>query len=729
MNGLAMETTQELEFDIKGMTCASCVTRVEKALNRVPGVKSAAVNLATERAVVTLDSTDVNPQKLIEAVEITGYEASLAEHKASPQSKAERNRALTIMQWRLWVAIALSVPVILISMTLPVRSHTWNLVLLALVTPVQFGSGLPFYWSSFKVLRHGSADMNVLVALGTSVAYFYSVAALFWLGGPIYFDTAAAITTLILIGRYLELRARRRASDAVQRLLTLSPRTALVIRGDREIEVPIEDLKIDELVVVRPGERIPADGIVESGSSNVDEAMITGESMPVEKIPGSNVIGGTINGSGALNFRTTRVGSETMLAQIIRLVETAQGSKAPVQRLADRVAAVFVPIVLMIALGTFIGWHFLLGSTIAAALIPAVAVLVIACPCALGLATPTAIMVASGRGAELGILIKGGETLEQAGKITTVIMDKTGTITTGTPEVTDVIPMDSTGKERLLTLAASVESRSEHPIASAVTREAAQRGISGLPIRSFQALSGLGAQAEVEGAPVIIGNERLMRDRGVEIPSVEAERIKKLYEQGKTVVLVAVHGRLVGALAMSDTVAESSGGAISHIKSLGLRVVMLSGDNERASRYIASQVGVDEVVAGVLPDGKAKLVKKYQQRGEVIAMVGDGVNDAPALAQSDLGIAMGQGSDAALETSDITLLRSDLMGVVTAIELSRRTIKTIRQNLFWAFYYNVVALPLAAAGRLNPMVAAAAMAFSSVSVVANSLRLKRFHRA
>nr|MDP9486436.1 copper-translocating P-type ATPase [Actinomycetota bacterium] len=621
----------------------------------------------------------------------------------------------------------------------PVPMGWLNLALLALATPVQFWAGWRFYRGAWGALRHGQANMNTLVAVGTSAAYLYSAGAtlapgLFDGRADVYFETSALIVTLVLLGRLLEARARGRTGEAIKRLAGLRAKTARVVRGDGEVDIPVEEVEVGDVVVVRPGERVAVDGIVVSGESAVDEAMITGEPIPVTKRVGDEVIGGTINKTGAFRFRATKVGRDTALAQIMRLVEEAQGSKAPIQRLADRISGVFVPVVLALATLTFFVW-LLFGPEPAftLALLNFVAVLIIACPCAMGLATPTSIMVGTGRGAERGILVKGGEALEAAHRLTTVVLDKTGTLTRGEPRLTDVVPANGLPEEELLRLAASAERASEHPLAEAIVAGARGRGIRLADPEEFEAPTGRGVRATVEGRAVLIGSRKLMRESGVPEDGL-APRFEGLSAAGKTPVLVAVDGRIAGLVAVADTVREESREAVETLKNMGLKVAMISGDDGRAAGAVAGELGIDRVLAEVLPEEKAGEVKNLQAEGEVVAMVGDGINDAPALAQADVGVAIGTGTDVAIEAADLTLISGDPRGVARAIRLSRATIKNIRQNLFWAFAYNVVLIPVAAgalypffgeAGLLNPVLAAAAMALSSVTVVTNALRLRR----
>jgi Cu+-exporting ATPase len=714
------EAVGRVELALEGMTCASCAARIEKRLNRLDGV-AATVNFATEQAAVSFDSDHVSVDDLIAAVEAAGYHASPREESLGDDDPARPYRL------RLLVALVLSVPLAVLAMVPPAQFRGWEWVSLALATPVVYWSGWPFHRVAATNARHLVATMDTLISIGTLAAWTWSVVVL--LGGiaeDTYFETAGVITALILLGRYFEARAKRRSGEAIRKLLELGAREARVLRDGREVLVPVEELRVGDLFVVRPGEKIATDGVVESGESAVDRSMLTGESVPVEVGPGDEVAGSTINAFGRLVVRATRVGAETALARIARLVADAQAGKAQVQRLADRVSAVFVPVVIGLSLLTLAG-RLAFGGSAAAAFTAAVAVVIIACPCALGLATPTALMVGTGRGAQLGILIKGPETLEQTRQVTTIVLDKTGTVTEGRMQVAALVPAGGVGREELLRLAAGAEDASEHPIARAIADHGRER-LGSLPsVESFRNRAGLGVEAVVDGHAVVVGRPSLLAEWGLELPGELEQAREEVEAGGRTVVAVASDGNVRGLVVVADRIKDSSREAITELRRLGLTPVLLTGDNERTAAAVAGEVGIERVLANVLPDGKAAEIRRLQEAGEVVAMVGDGVNDAPALAQADLGLAIGTGTDVAIEASDLTLVSGDVRAAGDAIRLARRTLATIKGNLFWAFAYNVAAIPLAVSGLLNPMIAAAAMSFSSVFVVSNSLRLRRFH--
>ncbi len=744
-----MPTIEIVSFQVEGMTCASCVNRITQFLGKVEGVEEANINLASDMATVRFDPGRTDLPTLAAAVEAAGYTARIdrIEIEAPADEPSYADRHLADLRRRLIVATVLTVPLLigLARMTIlpglpAIFTEPW--FQLALATPVQFYAGAPFYRGALNALRHRTADMNTLVAVGTSAAYFYSVAAIafpsfFQAAGlgmdgapmPLYFDTAAAIITLILLGRYLEARARSHTSDAIRKLIGLAPRTARVVRGSVEVDIPIEEVVRGDIVLVRASEKVPVDGVLRDGRSSIDESMITGESMPVGKKPGDEVIGGTLNGSGSFTYQATRVGADTVLAQIVRLVQEAQGSRAPIQRLADAVTGVFVPVVLATAAFTFAVW-FLFGPEPAfnLALVNTIAVLIIACPCALGLATPTSIMVGTGKGAENGVLFRNAEALERLQKVRVVVLDKTGTLTQGKPRVTDIVRAEGApAEDELLALVAAAERGSEHPLGEAIVRYAQDRGLQSLVVSAFEAVAGQGVHAMIDDREVLVGRASYV---GASTPDDEAER---LAAAGKTPVYVAIDGWAAAVIGIADTLKAGSAAAVTELHRLGLTVVMLTGDNATTARAIAAEAGVDRVVADVRPEEKAAHIRALQAAGQSVAMVGDGVNDAPALASADVGVAIGTGTDIAIESAAVTLMSGDLRGLVTAFALSRATMRNIRENLFWAFGYNVLLIPVAmgilypSTGiLLNPILAAAAMAVSSVTVVSNALRLRRF---
>ncbi|HYN99272.1 MAG TPA: heavy metal translocating P-type ATPase [Actinomycetota bacterium] len=719
-----------MTFRVSGMTCASCAMRVEKALSRVPGVESAFVNYAGGQAVVSLRE-DVDRDELVGAAERAGYGMEAVQPESSSWGRDDDAQAAKL-RTRLTISAVLTIPLVILHFvpqlgTALGMDHT-DMAWLGLIlsAPVQFWAGWHFLSSAAARLRHLQTNMDTLIAVGSLSAFGFSTWSLLSGGHAVYFETAAAIITLILLGKYFEARAVGQTSGAIARLVELGAKHATRLVNGEEITVPVERVMPGDVLVIRPGERVAVDGTVMSGTSAVDESMLTGEPVPVDKAPGDEVFGGTFNQQGRLEVVANRVGAATALSQIVELVKQAQGSKAPVQRLADKVAGVFVPVVLLITLATFAGWFLSTGS-VEQALITSIAVLIIACPCAMGLATPTAIMAGSGRGAEMGVLIRGGEVFERSGKLDAVVLDKTGTRTEGKMTVTDVVTTGDLSKEDVLSRAASVEAGSEHPIGRAVVAAAQEAGIALLPVAGFQSSTGFGVHGVIDGTEVVVGKALLLQERGLFRSDDLKLQSRKLQEQGKTVVAVGWDGEARGLVALSDRLRKGSVEAVAALKKAGIQVAMITGDNQVAASVIGSEVKIDRVIAGVLPGGKVDEIRRLQDEGKIVAMVGDGINDAPALTQADLGIAIGTGADVAIEASDITLVSADPTRIPAAIGLARKTLKVIHQNLFWAFAYNVAAIPLAAMGKLSPAIAAGAMAFSSVSVVANALRLRHFH--
>ncbi|HEX7019549.1 MAG TPA: heavy metal translocating P-type ATPase [Gemmatimonadaceae bacterium] len=785
---MSAKAAERVRIPVTGMTCAACQARVQRTLQRQPGVVDASVNLMMNTAAITFDPVATTPDKLVEAIRDTGYGAELPSPDQTAFAEQEERDRATAEEFRTLrnkavfsgivglLAMLLSMPLmgamaagahsntivgdpfmrwVMLSLTPALRgiapwlyaipTRVLAFAMLGVTIVVMLWAGRHFYTRAWSAFRHHSADMNTLIAVGTGAAFVYSVVATVAPGffisrgvaPDVYYEAVIIIIALILTGNAFEARAKRRTSAALRALVHLQPKTARLARESNgasvEEDVPVEDVRRGDVVVVRPGERVPVDGVIVGGQSAVDESMLTGESMPVEKHEGDTVIGGTMNGTGAFRYKATTIGADSVLAQIVRLMRDAQGSRAPIQRLADRIAGIFVPVVISIAIATFVIWFVASGTApLVRAFAAAVAVLIIACPCAMGLAVPTAVMVATGKGAELGILIKGGEALQRAGDVDTVVLDKTGTVTEGRPAVTDIVTADEAIDEKiLLRLVASVESSSEHPLADAIVRHARGLGIVAQPAASFESMTGHGAAGTVDGHAVAVGNMELMRSRAVDVPDAMRSAVERLSGEGKTPMLAAVDGSIAGVIAVADPVKSTSRDAIGRLHRLGLRVVMLTGDNARTADAVGRQAGIDRVVAGVLPDGKVAEIRRLQESGAVVAMIGDGINDAPALAQADIGMAIGTGTDIAVEAGDVVLMRGDLRSVAHAIALSRRTMRTMKQNLFWAFVYNVIGIPVAAGALfpafgilLSPILASAAMAFSSVSVVTNSLRLR-----
>jgi Cu+-exporting ATPase len=774
---MAATETTKIEFPVSGMHCAACQARVQRALEKAPGVDRATVNLMTGSATVTFDPSATSTEALLETVRGTGYGAEMPDPSRSAveeQAARDAAREAEFRDLRRKAVVSLIAGIIAMLISMPVMARhagvspdpfmTWVMrhvspaletafpwiyaaspslllgVLLVFTLGTMLWAGRHFYVGAWNSFRHHSADMNTLIAVGTGAAFVYSLVATFapgiftshGLAPDVYYEAVIIIIALILVGNALEARAKHQTASALRSLAGLQPSSARVIRNEQELDIPVGDVAHDDIVVVRPGERIPVDGVVVSGRSAVDESMLTGEAMPVEKTGGDAVIGGTVNRTGSFQLRATTLGRDSVLARIVTLMREAQGSRAPIQRLADRISAVFVPVVISIAIATFVTWFIATGEGgVVRAFAAAVAVLIIACPCAMGLAVPTAVMVATGRGAERGVLIKGGEALERAGDVDTVVLDKTGTITEGRPAVTDIIAADGMAEGELLRLAASLERASEHPLADAIVATAKARGITLDEVSNFESVTGKGVKGTVGAHDVLIGTETLLREHEVALSALSPQLLA-LSATGRTVVLIATDGQPAGLLAIADPIKQTSRAALAELRKLGLDLVLLTGDNEQTGHAIAKEVGISRVVANVLPDGKVAEVKRLQAEGHVVAMAGDGINDAPALAQADIGVAMGTGTDIAMDAGDVTLMRGDLTGVADAIRLSRRTMRTMKQNLFWAFIYNVVGIPIAAGVLypafgilLSPVIASAAMAMSSVSVVSNSLRLRR----
>ena len=749
--------SQNVAIPIGGMTCAACAQRVEKAIRKLEGVESASVNFATEKATVAYFPQQVRLSDIREAIEKAGYKAlEIKKADAADEDRARKQKEIKTLWTKFIISAVFSLPLLYIAMV-PMLTHygirlpypksldpmnyplIYALLQLALVIPV-IAVGYRFYTVGFKALWQRSPNMDSLIAIGTTAAVLYSIyntwqiaQGRFMAVEALYFETAGVIITLILLGKTLEAVSKGKTSEAIKKLMGLAPKTAIILQNGVEKEIPIEEVEIGDVIVVKPGAKIPVDGTVLEGHTSIDESMLTGESMPVDKKAGSSVYAATINTTGVIQFRADKIGADTALAQIIKLVEDAQGSKAPIAAMADKVSGVFVPVVCLIALVAGVAWFFGTGGDIKFALTIFISVLVIACPCALGLATPTAIMVGTGKGAENGILIKGGEALETAHKIQTIVFDKTGTITEGKPTVTDVLTVDGSPSDGLLQMTASAEKGSEHPLGQAIVAGAQAKGLELLKVDGFESITGRGIEARIGGRGVLAGNRKLMEERGISLAGME-EASDRLAQEGKTPMYVAMDGQLAGIVAVADVMKASSKAAVERLHKMGIEVAMITGDNQKTAAAIAKQVGIDRVLAEVLPQDKSNEVKKLQAEGRKVAMVGDGINDAPALAQADVGIAIGSGTDVAMESADIVLMRSDLMDVPTAIQLSNSTIRNIKQNLFWAFGYNVIGIPIAAGilhllfngPLLNPMFAAAAMSLSSVSVLTNALRLKRF---
>jgi Cu+-exporting ATPase len=726
---------EKINLQVGGMTCVNCAKTIEKALNSREGVYNATVVFAAEKVAVEYNPDQISLPAIKKVIQDVGYTVIEPKPQEGAEDKA-RKRHIQRLKLLLTASIGLTIPIIALMWLSPLPMEQTNILMFLLATPVQFVVGWTFYVGTYKGLKNKTANMDTLIAMGTSTAYFYSTVVTFipelFPNAAVFFDTATMIMTFILLGKLLDAIAKGRTSEAIRKIMGLQAKVARIIRNSQEMEVPIEEVIVGDIVIVRPGEKIPVDGTIIEGYSGVDEKVITGESIPVEKKVGDQVVGATINKTGMLKFRATKVGKDTVLAQIINLVEEALTSKAPVQRIADVAAGYFVPVIIITASLSALAWYFIVGESFIFALTVFIAVVVVACPCALGLATPTAIMVGVGKGAENGILIKSGEALEAAHKLKTVVFDKTGTLTKGEPEVTDIYPNKAFSEEQLLQLAAIAEKNSEHPLGEAILKKAKEKDLKVEDPELFNALPGYGVEVTYRNGTILLGNRKLMEANNLEINNLEA-KMTKLEESGKTVMLIAVNGQIAGLIAVADTLKKNSAEAVAKLKEMGLEVIMISGDNQRTANAIASQIGVSRVFAEVLPSEKASEIKRLQAENKVVAMVGDGINDAPALAQANIGIAVGSGTDVAMETGDIVLIKNDLRDVIIAIQLSRATMRKIRQNLFWAFFYNVALIPLAAGAfypilhvLFNPVYAAAAMASSSVTVVTNASLLRRF---
>ena len=726
---------EKINLQVGGMTCVNCAKTIEKALNSREGVYNATVVFAAEKVAVEYNPDQISLPAIKKVIQDVGYTVIEPKPQEGAEDKA-RKRHIQRLKLLLTASIGLTIPIIALMWLSPLPMEQTNILMFLLATPVQFVVGWTFYVGTYKGLKNKTANMDTLIAMGTSTAYFYSTVVTFipelFPNAAVFFDTATMIMTFILLGKLLDAIAKGRTSEAIRKIMGLQAKVARIIRNSQEMEVPIEEVIVGDIVMVRPGEKIPVDGTIIEGYSGVDEKVITGESIPVEKKVGDQVVGATINKTGMLKFRATKVGKDTVLAQIINLVEEALTSKAPVQRIADVAAGYFVPVIIITASLSALAWYFIVGESFIFALTVFIAVVVVACPCALGLATPTAIMVGVGKGAENGILIKSGEALEAAHKLKTVVFDKTGTLTKGEPEVTDIYPNKAFSEEQLLQLAAIAEKNSEHPLGEAILKKAKEKDLKVEDPELFNALPGYGVEVTYRNGTILLGNRKLMEANNLEINNLEA-KMTKLEESGKTVMLIAVNGQIAGLIAVADTLKKNSAEAVAKLKEMGLEVIMISGDNQRTANAIASQIGVSRVFAEVLPSEKASEIKRLQAENKVVAMVGDGINDAPALAQANIGIAVGSGTDVAMETGDIVLIKNDLRDVIIAIQLSRATMRKIRQNLFWAFFYNVALIPLAAGAfypilhvLFNPVYAAAAMASSSVTVVTNASLLRRF---